>query len=90
MKITQIRPCSVYLGHGGEAREVTGISMNVSGELNVSYKFSRKDSVPSCKSGWTGGMPIKEFAAWAKLLVRTSSDDLRPLVERPYVPDAAE
>jgi hypothetical protein len=58
MNVSEIRPLSVYLSHGGEAREVKGVSMTVSGSLSVSDKFSRKHSVASCKTGSSGGMPI--------------------------------
>ena len=85
MNVSEIRPFSVYLGRGGEAREVKGVSMTVSGSLSVSYKFSRKHSVASCKTGSTGAMPIDDFAAWAKLLVDTLSDDLRPLLSDSHV-----
>lgn len=84
MKVSQIRPDSVYLGHGGEAREVRQVWIDKDGYSCVTFKFSRKHSVASCKGGSSGGCYTTEFARWAKIIVATFSDDLRPLLDEDW------
>ena len=38
MKVSEIRPLTTYIGHGGEVREAKSVQMNISGDLSVSWK----------------------------------------------------
>lgn len=71
MKVTEIRPYTTYIGHGGEQREVKSVQMDVSGDLSVSWKGMK------AARGSSGSMPIKDFARWAVTIQQTLSEDLK-------------
>jgi len=74
MRRSDIRPFSIYIGHGGVIRKVKSISMAVDGSLFVQWRLirSRGQSEELSESI----QPIDEFARWAKALKQTLSKDL--------------
>jgi len=74
MKKGEIRPFSIYIGHGGVIRKVKSITMAVDGSLFVQWRLirSRGQSEEPAESI----QPIDEFARWAKALKQTLSKDL--------------
>ena len=76
MQVSEIRPQSTYMGHGGLIRRAQSIQMDVDGALRVAWKAVRlpRDAKYRSTSGFTG---IEEFAAWALTVTETLSEDLR-------------
>jgi hypothetical protein len=74
MKKGEIRPFSIYIGHGGVIRKVKSISMAVDGSLFVQWRLIRSRGQSEEPS--EAIQPIDEFAKWAKALKQTLSKDL--------------
>lgn len=53
MKLSEIRPSTTYIGHGGELRKVDSVNMDTGGNLYVSWKGLKS------ARGSSGSMPIK-------------------------------
>ncbi len=71
MKQSDIRPLTTYIGDGGELRKVAAVTMDVAGALGVTWKGVGK------WRGNGGGMPLSDFAKWAKTISETLSPDLK-------------
>ncbi len=71
MKQSEIRPFSTYIGDGGELRKVVEVTMDVSGNLGVTWKGVGK------WRGNSGGTQLSTFAKWAKTVSETLSPDLK-------------
>lgn len=71
MKKSEIRPHTTYIGTGGELRLVQEVKMDVAGELYVVWKGVGR------WRGASGGMPVVDFAKWAKTIRDTLSADLK-------------
>ncbi|MCW5300385.1 hypothetical protein DXT88_19615 [Herbaspirillum lusitanum] len=74
MKKSDIRPFSIYIGHGGVTRKVKFIYMAVDGSLFVQWRLIRSRGQSEEQS--ESVQPIDEFARWAKALKQTLSRDL--------------
>lgn len=76
MKHTEIRPCTTYIGHGGELREVKSVQMDVDGNLYVTWKGLK------LTRGSSGCMSISAFSRWAVTINKTLSEDLKHYLNR--------
>lgn len=59
MQVSEIRPRSTYMGHGGLIRRAQSIQMDGDGVLRVAWKAVRlpRDAKDRSTSGFTGSAP---------------------------------
>jgi hypothetical protein len=82
MKISQIRPHSVYSGNDGLIKEVRSVVMSIDGKLYVEWCLTEA-SHPEAWVKRKRYEKINIFAAWATELKATVSNDLKGSVSAP-------